>query len=445
MNTSLHPHMDSISDPIQRLERRLRWLQESLPVDSKTHIRQEIEEALTDLQNIMAYFPQGIEDGRATISWYALQAAIETVEVGVTITDTQGRIIYTNTTEARMHGYRVEELIGQPARMFAPPEIQREMSPEEMKQIKNWRRESLNLHKDGSIFPVQLISNAIIDAAGNPLGLATICEDITERKAAEEKLHRTNSELAEALNHLEALNREKNELLSIVAHDLKNPLSAIRGTAESIYAFYDVLSKEEVVQHALDIEHGANRMFELINNLLDLDALEVGKMNLRFEEFDLRIPLLMVVNNFSQTASSKNIQIVCEPLEVQYPVYADEKATLRVLDNLVSNAVKYSPRGKSIYIRLEKTRGYVRCYVRDEGPGLSASDQKKLFEKFAKLSPKPTGGEHSTGLGLSIVKKLVEAMHGSVWCESEPGQGATFIAEFPTHKTKVNTDDDMVE
>ena len=104
---------------------------------------------------------------------------------------------------------------------------------------------------------------------------------------------------------------------------------------------------------------------------------------------------------------------------------------VQVVENLVSNAVKYSPPGKSIFVRVRRTGNAVRCEVQDEGPGLSAEDQQKLFGKFARLTAKPTGGEQSTGLGLSIVKRLVEAMHGHVWCESEPGHGATFLVEFP--------------
>jgi signal transduction histidine kinase len=110
----------------------------------------------------------------------------------------------------------------------------------------------------------------------------------------------------------------------------------------------------------------------------------------------------------------------------------DPSVLVQVLENLVSNAVKYSPPGKDIFVRLKKMPDAVRCEVQDEGPGLSAEDQKKLFGKFARLSAKPTGGEHATGLGLSIVKKMVEAMNGQVWCESEPGRGALFIVQFPT-------------
>ena len=116
----------------------------------------------------------------------------------------------------------------------------------------------------------------------------------------------------------------------------------------------------------------------------------------------------------------------------------DTSVAVQVLENLVSNAVKYSPPGKDIFVRLQKRAEAVRVEVQDQGPGLSAEDQKKLFGKFARLSAKPTGGEHSTGLGLSIVKKMVEAMNGQVWCESELGRGATFTVEFPAATPAAN-------
>jgi signal transduction histidine kinase len=104
----------------------------------------------------------------------------------------------------------------------------------------------------------------------------------------------------------------------------------------------------------------------------------------------------------------------------------------QILDNLISNAVKYSPRHQSIYITLQMEAGFIRCAIKDEGPGLSQTDQEKLFGKFTRLTSRPTNGEHSTGLGLFIVKKLVEIINAQVWCESKLGQGATFIVRFPS-------------
>jgi signal transduction histidine kinase len=122
----------------------------------------------------------------------------------------------------------------------------------------------------------------------------------------------------------------------------------------------------------------------------------------------------------------------------------DPNILYQILENLVSNAVKYSPSMRSVWVRVVASevsalggspqngiQHYIRMEIQDEGPGLSADDKSKLFSKFARLSAQPTGGEHSTGLGLSIVKKLVEAMHGRVWCESKLGKGSTFIVEMP--------------
>ena len=109
---------------------------------------------------------------------------------------------------------------------------------------------------------------------------------------------------------------------------------------------------------------------------------------------------------------------------------------MQVLDNIISNAVKYSPHGKNVFVRIKSDNDAVRVEVQDEGEGISPDDMKKLFGKFARLSARPTGGEHSTGLGLSIVKKMVEAMNGRVWCESELGKGATFIVELPVATTE---------
>jgi two-component system, sensor histidine kinase and response regulator len=272
----------------------------------------------------------------------------------------------------------------------------------------------------------------------NPPELLARVRTHLELKHARDTIVRYGQELAR-------LNEEKNEFMGIAAHDLRNPLGAIIGYAEIIAEEAASLqaspgerferSRQEMSECATRVKHTSNRMAEMVQNLLDANRIERGEMRVNLAPTDLG-PLLNTVTETQRAraaAKQQTIQLENDP----DPVVAllDSAVTVQVLENLVSNAVKYSPPGKRISVRLTKSPTVVRCEVQDEGPGLSAEDQKKLFGKFARLSAKPTGGEHSTGLGLSIVKKMVEAMNGKVWCESDLGQGATFIVEFPTPTT----------
>lgn len=246
---------------------------------------------------------------------------------------------------------------------------------------------------------------------------------------------RQAQELLEDQNErLKRLNDEKNEFLGIAAHDLKNPLNSIRGIAQMVRKRKEIeLSEEEVDDMAHQIETSSNFMFEIITNLLDVNKIENGKLVIQSTSVDLVLSLGAVTDRYQTAAAKKNIKLHVDLPSEDTQIYADPTLTIQILDNIVSNAVKYSPQGKNVWINVScnSTQKRVRVAVKDEGPGFSDEDKKKLFGKFARLSAKPTGGEHSTGLGLSIVKRLAEAMEATIWCESELGSGATFIVEFP--------------
>jgi len=228
---------------------------------------------------------------------------------------------------------------------------------------------------------------------------------------------------SEQLAHL---NSEKNEFMGIAAHDLRSPLNAVQGYVEMMQE-EPAMEPAERAELLGRVHDAARRMAEMVQNLLDTNRIERGEMRLQLVPTELGPLLASVVGTQRPRAAAKQqtIHLKNEASAVIVPV--DPNVMVQVLENLVSNAVKYSPPGKNIFVRLKQAPAEVRIEVQDEGPGLSAEDQKKLFGKFARLSAKPTGGEHATGLGLSIVKRMVEAMNGRVWCESQPGQGATFI------------------
>jgi signal transduction histidine kinase/Tfp pilus assembly protein PilF len=265
-----------------------------------------------------------------------------------------------------------------------------------------------------------------------------------EKSQKEAEIYRLqNVELAHANEALKHASELKTELLHIAAHDLKNPLTAIMTFAE--------LTKEQpndlefVKQSASDIYKSALQMFNLVKSLLERAALEGGRVELNKTIADVSSIAEMVIGNNVRIAFQKN-QKIESLLEKGCYAEIDIERMQNVFDNLVSNAVKYSPPGKTIWVSVKRkldntltelgmTNGQpvskIVFEVKDEGPGLSEEDKQKLFGKFQKLSAKPTGGESSSGLGLSIVKQWVELHGGRVWAESEgKSKGSIFIVEF---------------
>jgi signal transduction histidine kinase len=249
----------------------------------------------------------------------------------------------------------------------------------------------------------------------------------TGRARAFGQMQEAKTELEASNSELMRLNQEKNEFLGIAAHDLKNPLTVVIGTAGLLGLSRD---PERTKQMAGKIVAAGERMLHLIKNLLDANAIEQGRFTSNINRCDLQALVHEVIENNLPTAARKDIRLQLESDTTCWAM-TDLNATTQILDNLISNAVKYSPLNKTVHIRTRASNGIVEVSVRDEGPGISAEEQTKLFQKFTRLSARPTGGESSNGLGLSIVKRLAEAMHGSVRCESTPGEGASFTLQLP--------------
>ena len=255
--------------------------------------------------------------------------------------------------------------------------------------------------------------------------LGLIFED--GRARAFSKMQAALGELAASNERLLNLNNEKNEFMGIAAHDLKNPLTVIVGNAELTAMVKD---PQQIQKLSHNIVLAATRMRDLIANLLDVNAIEQGKYTSAVERCDVRTLVEQCIENNQPVAAKKQIAFrvgISDGLWAQ----ADRAATLQILDNLVSNAIKYSPPNTTVHVHALPEKSSILVNVRDEGPGISEADQKKLFRKFTRLSARPTGGESSTGLGLAIVKKLAEAMSGSIHCHSSLGSGSTFALRLP--------------
>ncbi|MGC4022777.1 MAG: HAMP domain-containing sensor histidine kinase [Cyclobacteriaceae bacterium] len=241
------------------------------------------------------------------------------------------------------------------------------------------------------------------------------------------KLGLQNEEILSKNEELLNLNLEKNNLIGIVAHDLKSPLNQIKGLLSLIKMTGKV--DEESAKYLSMMEESAIRLNEMIAKILDVEAIESKKLNLKLEPVNISHVLNGVADRYENDATAKKIKID-RGIVLDVTVRADKGYAEQVLENLLSNAIKFSPFERSVFVSLELQNGKVICQIKDQGPGLSEEDKRKLFGKYQKLSAKPTGNEISTGLGLSIVKKFVEAMEGEIWCESELGDGASFFVKF---------------
>ncbi len=234
--------------------------------------------------------------------------------------------------------------------------------------------------------------------------------------------------LATANKRLVVLNAEKDEFLQIAAHDLKNPLTTMQGYSEMLGE--GIITQADKVQATgKTLFAMSRRMTNIVTELLDINAIEQGKYPVKLEVIDIAPVATEAVERLTLAAEKKSIQIVFHTPSVM--AIADAKALGQILDNLLSNALKYSNPGTTVEMRTAASDEHAVVEVVDEGLGLSEEDQKKLFQKFTRLSSRPTAGESSTGLGLSIVKRIAESMGGNVYCQSQLGIGSTFQVMLP--------------
>lgn len=229
---------------------------------------------------------------------------------------------------------------------------------------------------------------------------------------------------------LSDINKQKDELIGIVAHDLKSPINQMSGLI-TILSFKSENWDKEEVEIFEKLENSNYHLKELVERILDLESIQKKSLNYKVSPIDMAMVLDETAAEFKEKAKSKNISLDTSQIMKEKTVMVDPFFLKQVFENLVSNALKFSPFGSHVSIGTETHNEHHHMFVADEGPGISEKDKVKLFTKYMTLSAQPTGDETSTGLGLSIVKKYVEEMNGSVWCESTLGKGSKFIVAFP--------------
>jgi two-component system sensor histidine kinase/response regulator len=252
------------------------------------------------------------------------------------------------------------------------------------------------------------------------------------------RTHLSNQQLVEQqkllVSQLSKANADKDRFLGMCAHDLRNPLSSIRGLAELLDE--DAVGPMSAEQkEIIQTIHGASQsMLQLVNELLDVATIEGGHLKLDKAPTSVAEIVERSVHLSNMEAAKKNTKIEMVRANGDPIVDVDRNKMRQVVDNIISNAVKYSPKGSIVTVVIHANDTVAGFAVRDNGPGIPDSERHLLFKDYGRLSAKPTGGEKSTGLGLAICRKIVEAHNGTIGVENIPGRGAEFIVSLPLYK-----------
>jgi signal transduction histidine kinase len=250
-------------------------------------------------------------------------------------------------------------------------------------------------------------------------------------------LQESNLTLQKAMDELEQknialnqLNEEKNEFIGIASHDLKSPIMGILLSAQTGKVFVERNQSEKVINKLSLIEQASERMIRIVQNLLDINAIESGAITLNMEHTNLKEVMRQCIEEHEGRAEEKDILIHTE-LPTSMELYTDKDKVHEIIGNLLSNAIKFSHSNSSVHVRLFQQESKARIVIKDEGQGMTDEDKKRLFQKFARLSSTPTAGEDSTGLGLAIVKRLTDEIGGTISCSSEKSVGTEFVVMLP--------------
>lgn len=271
--------------------------------------------------------------------------------------------------------------------------------------------------------------------AGLAIAIITAQRETARYRAlfAEEVANEHADELARANLELEQANKLKDQFLSMASHELKTPITSIRGQAQ--LALRRIAKQREVspdistAYTALEkIEQQTRRLNALVEDLLDLSSIQAGKIPLQMSNCDL-VEVCRAVVEEQRLLSGRSITFET-PLETG-KIKADANRLSQVVTNLVSNALKYSPDEKPISVRLNQDDGKITIAVEDEGSGIAPEEQEHIFEPFYRASHARGSSKNGMGLGLAICKDIVERHGGSIWCDSHPGKGSSFFVSLP--------------
>ena len=350
-----------------------------------------------------------------------------------------------------MFGYSAQEALGQSLELILPASL-REQGVLDWISAEVWRQgvhrnvQTEGLTKDGRRLALELTSTLLRDASGQATGISAILRDVTERRQHELALQRLNQELAERVEartqelaernrelqranaELQELDQLKSDFVSSVSHQLSAPLTNMRGAVELVRNRCAAPNPTCVRMLGL-LEGQTSRLNRLVTDVLNVSRLEAGQLALRPVAVDLAQMAGQAMDELTLRHSDRKIQLLAD--RPGPPAHADPDRVQEIIANLLDNALKYSPAGSPIEVKVQCQDGHVVLSVTDHGPGLPTGESERVFEKFHRLDGGDAQETYGHGLGLYICRKLVEAQGGRIWAEGTPGHGATFAFALP--------------
>ena len=365
-----------------------------------------------------------------------LANAVESSDDAILTLSLDGIITSWNRGAEKIYGYLAKEILGKSVSILELDNLRGEIRnfSEKIKSGENTQKyETSRLKKDGKIINVSVTLSPILNASGELVAFSAIARDITEKKIAEKLLH--EKQMAEIANNT------KSEFLANMSHELRTPLNSIIGFSDLLYEqAYGSLNEREL-KAVGNISKSGKHLLNLINDILDISKIEVGKLELNLKNFELAPKLYTIQNILYPISNKKNIKIEIDIENKLSNICADEDKFVQIMYNLVDNAIKYSYENGFIKIAARKKGDIVEIAVKDTGAGIKLEDQQKLFKPFSQIDSSASRKSQGTGLGLFLVKRIIRLHGGYVWFKSKPGDGSTFAFTIPINgkiKTEKN-------
>jgi PAS domain S-box-containing protein len=362
------------------------------------------------------------------------EAIVDSSDDAIVSKNLQSIVQSWNKGAERVFGYSAEEMIGESiAKLFPSDRLDEEMLI--LERLHKGERvdhfETKRQHKNGSLIDVSLTISPIRNAEGVIVGASKIARDITQQKEGQRKL-------ADALKELKRADRLKTEFLATLSHELRTPLNAILGWVQILR---DGASPEDLAQGLPVIERNVRMQTQLIEDLLDMSRIEAGKVRLDLQPLDLATVVAGGMETVTPAALAKEIRLTSAFSNVSGIVMGDKDRLQQIVWNLLTNAVKFTPRHGHIHVVIKRVNSHVEIEVIDNGEGIAPEFLSQVFDRFRQADATARCRYGGLGLGLSIVKHLTELHGGNVRVASEgAGTGATFTISLPLQPLRHNAE-----